>query len=68
MGRPRVEIDMELLRQLRRARAELGWRRLSRLYYRYTKQDISWMTLRKRYLEAELPINSLGKQAHNELQ
>lgn len=59
MGRPRVEIDLELVRQLRSA--GLGWRTIARRYYALTRQDISWMTLRKHYKEADLPIPSQEK-------
>ncbi len=54
MGRPRVELDLEILRLLRTANPELGWRSLARLYYRLTSQDVSFMTLKRALLEAEL--------------
>jgi hypothetical protein len=49
MGRPRIKIDLELIRQLRGA--GLGWRTIARRYYSQTKQDISWMTLKRRYIK-----------------
>ena len=53
MGSPRIKsIDLQLIRRLRRA--GLGWRTIARRYYSYTKQDISWMTLKRRLIEAEL--------------
>lgn len=52
MGRPRVKINLEILRQLRRA--GLGWRTIARRYYGMTSQDISWMTLKRRLIEAAL--------------
>ncbi|MFC2069341.1 hypothetical protein ACFLTP_10115 [Chloroflexota bacterium] len=33
--------------------AGLGWRTITRLYYSQTKEDISWMTLERRLIEAE---------------
>ena len=54
MGRPRVKINLELLRRLRRAR--LGWRRIERRYYSETGVEVSFMTLKRRLIEAELAV------------
>ncbi len=54
MSRPRVKINLEIIRQLRKG--GLGWRTIARRYYRHTKQDINWMTLRRRYIEGELDL------------
>lgn len=61
MGRPRLKINLELLCQLRSP--GVGWRSLQALYYRETKQDISWMTLKRRYVEAELATQK-GNNGH----
>jgi hypothetical protein len=51
MGRPRVKgIDLEFVRQLRRL--GLGWRTVERHYYAETKQEVSFVTLRRRLMEA----------------
>jgi len=61
MGRPRLRINLELLCRLRRA--GLGWRTIARRYYSYTKQEISWMTLKRRLIEAELAAQE-GNNGH----
>ena len=66
MGRPRVTIDLELIRQLRRAKPKLGWRTIARRYYSLTQQDINWMTLKRRYIEAELPMLSDDQEDNND--
>jgi hypothetical protein len=45
MGRPRAEINLELLRRLRKL--GLSWRRIERRYYTETNQEISFMTLKR---------------------
>ncbi len=53
MGRPRIkEIDLQLVKLLRKL--GLGWRRIERRYYAETKQEVSFMTLKRRLIEAEL--------------
>jgi len=47
-----VKINLELLRRLRKL--GLGWRRIERRYYTETKQEVSFMTLKRRLIEAEL--------------
>ena len=59
MGRPRVKINLELLRRLRRE--GLGWRTIARRYYSHTKQDINWMTLKGRYMEADTVLVEVKK-------
>lgn len=61
MGRLRIKINIELVHQLRRA--GLGWRTIARRYYSYTKQDISWMTLKRRLIESELAAQE-GNDGH----
>ncbi len=61
MGRPRLKINLELLHRLRRA--GLGWRTIARRYYSYTKQDISWMTLKRRLIESVLAAQE-GNNGH----
>lgn len=63
MGRPRVKLDLELIRQFRRA--GLGWRTIARRYYSQTKQDISWITLSRRYIEAELDLAQKQRRNNN---
>ena len=55
MGRPRIKgIDLEFIRRLRRA--GLDWRTIARRYYSQTKQDISFVTLRRRLVEADTAV------------
>ena len=61
MGRLRIKINIELLRRLRRA--GLGWRTIARRYYSKTSQEISWMTLKRRLIEAELAAQE-GNNGH----
>jgi hypothetical protein len=61
MGRPQVKINLELLRQLRKL--GLSWRRIERRYYTETNQEISFMTLKRRLIEAELPVQK-GNNNH----
>jgi len=52
MGRPPVKINLELLHRLRKL--GLGWRRIERRYYTETNQEVSFMTLKRRLIEAQL--------------
>ena len=62
MGRPRIkEIDLQLVRLLRKL--GLGWRRIERRYYTQTKQEVSFMTLKRRLIEAELAVQE-GNNGH----
>lgn len=54
MGRPQVKINLELLRWLRKL--GLGWRRIERRYYTETGREVSFMTLKRRLIEAELAV------------
>lgn len=54
MGRPRVKLDLEILRRLRTVNPKLGWRSLAGSYYLLTGQEVSFMTLKRVSLEAEL--------------
>ena len=54
MVRPRVRINLELLRRLRKL--GLGWRRIERRYYTETNQEVSFMTLKRRLIEAQLAV------------
>ena len=65
MGRPRVKINLELLRRLRKP--GVGWRTLQGLYYHATGQEINWMTLKRRLIEAELAAPE-GNNGHYALQ
>ena len=62
MGRPRKEIDLQLVRLLRKL--GLGWRHIERRYYSETKQEVSFMTLKRRLVEAELAVQH-GDDGHN---
>lgn len=60
MGRPRIKgIDLELFRWLRKL--GLGWRPIERRYYSETKREVSFMTLKRRLMEAELA----GQEGNN---
>jgi len=61
MGRLRIKINIELVHQLRRV--GLGWQTIARRYYGYTNQEISWMTLKRRLIEAELAAQE-GNNGH----
>ena len=61
MGRPQVKINLELLRRLRKL--GLGWRRIERRYYTETNQEVSFMTLKRRLIEAELAVQE-GNNGH----
>lgn len=61
MGRPQVKINLELLRRLRKL--GLGWRRVERRYFTETKQEVSFMTLKRRFIEAELAAQE-GNNGH----
>ena len=52
MGRPPVKINLELLHRLRKL--GLGWRCIERRYYTETNQEVSFMTLKRRLIEAQL--------------
>ena len=49
-GRPRITVDITLLKYLRDD-LHLGWLPIERKYYLYNKQRVSRDTLRRRYLE-----------------
>ena len=57
-GRPRITVDITLLKYLRddylRDGQHLGWLPIERKYYLYSKQRVSRDTLRRRYLEDSL--------------
>ena len=64
MARPRVKnINLELVHRLRIA--GLGWRTIGLRYYSQTRQDISWLTLKRRYIEVELTINEQEELINN---
>ena len=64
MARPRVKnIDLELVHRLRIA--GLGWRTIGLRYYSQTRQDISWITLKRRYIEAELIVDEQEELSNN---
>jgi len=64
MGRPRVKMDVELLRQLRKA--GLGWRTIASRYYSLTGQYLSYMTLKRRCIEAELAMHIQDEGLHDD--
>ncbi len=53
MGRPRLNVNLELVRRLRTANSILGWRGLTGSYYGQTGQDVSLMTLKRALLETK---------------
>ena len=54
IGRPRIAVDLKLLRWISINYPKLGWRRLEGKYYIHSGTYISWMTLKRRYIEAGL--------------
>jgi len=64
MGRPRIkQIDLQLVRLLRKL--GLDWHTIERHYYTETKQEVSFMTLKRRYMEAVLAL-AQEQSAHND--
>lgn len=60
MGRPRLKINLELLRRLRRENPKLVLRSLARLYYHLTGQDVSFMSVKRALVEVGLAIDAQG--------
>lgn len=54
MGRPRLKVNLILMKKFRRE--GLGLRTVERHYYSETKQEVSFVTLRRRLMEAELTL------------
>jgi len=54
MGRPRTRINVLIVAWLRSQ--GLGWRTIARRYYSLTGRETSWMSLKRRFMEADSSI------------
>jgi len=53
MGRPRTDIDLRVIEEIRRAEPEVDWRRIAGCLYRKTKQTVNFMMIQRRVRQAE---------------